>query len=421
MPHLSVCKRVCFVKSVNTVFHNATGSGGVTIPCLLIAAFLLCGSFAARAEDRTLSIFNVHTREKVTVTYRKGGVYVPDAMAQLNHITRDWRRNVAISMDPALFDLIWEIHRELGSKQPVHLISGHRSDKTNALLRRIRGGQARKSRHITGQAADIHFPDIPLKQLRNSALIREKGGVGYYPGSGSPFVHIDTGNVRHWPRLPRQELALLFPSGRSRHVPADGRPITKDDYRVALAKLQESGGEMPWALQRRSPQPMLASLTPNFSLSGLGPKIAPAPMVKPVSLQENLPLGLMGKPNSGMISAPLPQLAEPETVLSEEGEEEDDIVYEPIPLGQVLSELPLSYIDIPDAQQAIFQRAHLLIAASTTFDVAFERGIRIEEFYEARRFGGPVFAVALRARSKTAANAGVATAQTKLAAGQKRK
>ncbi len=72
--------------------------------------------------------------------------------------------------------------------------------------------------------------------LRNSALVWEWGGVGYYPTSGVPFVHVDTGRVRMWPRIPRLELAALFPSGHSQYLPADGKPITKEDYKLALAQ-----------------------------------------------------------------------------------------------------------------------------------------------------------------------------------------
>ena len=87
------------------------------------------------------------------------------------------------------------------------------------MLRKTKGGQARKSQHILGNAVDVHFPDVPVKRLRNAGLIRQYGGVGYYPTSAIPFVHLDIARVRHWPRLPRQELALLFPSGETKHVP----------------------------------------------------------------------------------------------------------------------------------------------------------------------------------------------------------
>jgi hypothetical protein len=67
-------------------------------------------------------------------------------------------------------------------------------------------------------------------------LIEEVGGVGYYPTSGVPFVHVDTGRVRMWPRIPRLELAALFPSGRTQYLPLDGKPITSADYKLALAQ-----------------------------------------------------------------------------------------------------------------------------------------------------------------------------------------
>ncbi len=180
---------------------------------LAVAAFLIPAIGPSRAEDRTMSMFNIHTKETINVTFKKNGKFVPEALQALNHFMRDWRRDQEIKMDPALIDLIWELHHELGSKEPVHLICGFRSPATNEMLRRTSGGQARNSRHITGQAADLTFPDVPLKQLRYSALIHERGGVGYYPASGLPFVHVDTGNVRHWPRMPRTELAMLFPAG----------------------------------------------------------------------------------------------------------------------------------------------------------------------------------------------------------------
>ena len=111
------------------------------------------------------------------------------------------------------------------------------------MLRKTVGGQASESRHILGKAADVHFPDIPIRQLRYSALIHERGGVGYYPTSAIPFVHIDTDRVRAWPRLPRTELALLFPSGRTQHIPDDGEPISKEDVRFGTR--QECGACRP--------------------------------------------------------------------------------------------------------------------------------------------------------------------------------
>lgn len=188
---------------------------------------------AALPQTRTIALHNIHTKETISVEYKKNGQYVPSAMDQINWILRDWRKNEKTRMDPELIDLLWEVHNELGSRQPIHIISGYRSRGTNNMLRATRGGQASQSRHILGKAADVHFPDVPVRRLRYSALVRERGGVGYYPTSAIPFVHIDTDRVRAWPRLPRQELALLFPNGRTQHIPADGKPLTPADVTIA--------------------------------------------------------------------------------------------------------------------------------------------------------------------------------------------
>jgi hypothetical protein len=66
------------------------------------------------------------------------------------------------------------------------------------------------------------------------------GGVGYYPTSGSPFVHLDVGNVRAWPRMSRQELARIFPNGQTMHLPADGRPLP--GYNQAIANYKKRVG-----------------------------------------------------------------------------------------------------------------------------------------------------------------------------------
>ncbi len=195
------------------------------------------GALIANSDrSRTIALYNIHTKETISVLYKKDGRYIPEAMVKINWALRDWRQNEPTTMDPALIDLLWEVHTELGSNEPIHVISGFRSRGTNDLLRKTVGGQASESRHILGKAADVHFPDVPLKRMRYSALVRERGGVGYYPTSAIPFVHLDTDRVRHWPRLPRYELALLFPSGTSQHQPADGGAITREDVQVAQAR-----------------------------------------------------------------------------------------------------------------------------------------------------------------------------------------
>ena len=226
----------------------------------------LAGSFwaaEALADERRLHIYSVNTKERIDVIYKRDGENVPEALDKIDWIMRDWRRDEKTKMSRELIDLLWEVHKQVDSNEPIHLISGYRSHKTNNKLRRTKGGQARKSQHTLGNAADVQFPDVPVKRLRNAGLIRQHGGVGYYPTSAIPFVHLDVARVRHWPRLPRQELALLFPSAKTKHIPADGKPLHKKDVKKALANLEKQGKPLPWATRqqlKQAPRPILASL-----------------------------------------------------------------------------------------------------------------------------------------------------------------
>lgn len=253
--------------------HNADGGcrlslrsqailAGLTLfICLLGIGAGVPRLIADNSNARTISIYNIHTKDTVTVVYKRGGKYVPSGMREINWVMRDWRRDEPTTMDPKLIDILWEMHSELGSRKPIHLISGYRSQATNEKLRQMRGGQARKSRHILGKAADVHFPDVPIRRLRYSALVRQRGGVGYYPTSSLPFVHVDTGRVRHWPRMPRYELALLFPNGSTKHVPSDGRRITRADVRVARSKHKSLATQVAqfFAVRDGSPRPTLVA------------------------------------------------------------------------------------------------------------------------------------------------------------------
>ena len=263
----------------------------VTALAVAVAAVMAAGHLVAGpGSDRSIAFYNIHTKETLSVTYKKSGKYDPVALKQIDWMMRDWRKNEEAAIDPGLVDLLWDIHAELGSRQPIHLICGYRSRGTNEMLRRNVGGQASESRHILGKAADVHFPDVPVRQLRYSALIREKGGVGYYPTSALPFVHLDTDHVRHWPRMPRFELALLFPNGSTRHTPSDGGPITKADVATARASHKELATQVAEFFTVRT---RAVGATPGFAVasathasptpSGRMAALSPAPAPKLVA------------------------------------------------------------------------------------------------------------------------------------------
>src|SRR5262245_36539588 len=64
---------------------------------------------------------------------------------------------------------------------------------------------------MLGKAMDFYIPGVPLDKLREAGLRAARGGVGFYPSSN--FVHLDTGSVRHWPRMPEAQLARVMAKG----------------------------------------------------------------------------------------------------------------------------------------------------------------------------------------------------------------
>ncbi len=188
------------------------------------------------ADVRELKLYNLHTHERATIIFKRNGVYDRAGLQALDEFLRDWRQDRPTNMDPHLFDLLWQVYKDSGSKGYIQVVCGYRSPPTNAMLRRRSNGVAKNSLHMQGKAMDFYLPDVPLAKLRAIGLKMQLGGVGFYPTSGSPFVHMDTGSVRHWPRMTRQQLVNIFPNGDTLHVPSDGKPLPGYDQALAAYK-----------------------------------------------------------------------------------------------------------------------------------------------------------------------------------------
>jgi uncharacterized protein YcbK (DUF882 family) len=165
----------------------------------LMIAVLVIAPFSAtmsKTDERQLSFYHTHTSESLTVTYFRDGDYVEPALAELNHFLRDFRTGDAVTMDPAVFDILHEIQSESGSSGTYQIISAYRSPATNESLRGKSSGVAKNSQHLLGKAIDVRLTDLDTAELRDVALSLKRGGVGYY--KASDFVHVDTGRVRQW-------------------------------------------------------------------------------------------------------------------------------------------------------------------------------------------------------------------------------
>jgi uncharacterized protein YcbK (DUF882 family) len=215
---------------------------------VLMAAWLAPNSTEsaiANGDTRTVTFSNSHTNESGSFTYMVNGVYDQGMLDKLNWFLRDWRISEQTKMDPHLFDIIWEVYRESGSQQPIDVLSAYRSPQTNAMLRRRSRQVAEHSQHMEGRAIDAHFVDVGTARIRDIAMRMEEGGVGFYPTGATPWVHIDSGSVRYWPRMSREALARLFPDGKTVFIPSDGQPMP--GYDEARAEIEQRGGQIQTA------------------------------------------------------------------------------------------------------------------------------------------------------------------------------
>ena len=228
---------------------KCVGRGGAAAQLAVAAAFTAAWlvpnsteSAVANGDTRTVILSDQHTNESGSFTFMVNGVYDQAVLDKLNWFCRDWRLNEPTKMDPHLFDIIWEVYRESGSTQPVDVLSGYRSPQTNAMLRRRSRQVAEHSMHMQGKAIDAHFVDVGPGRIRDIAMRMQAGGVGFYPTGMTPWVHIDSGSVRYWPRMSRDALTRLFPDGKTVFIPADGQPMP--GFEQARAEIEARGGEV---------------------------------------------------------------------------------------------------------------------------------------------------------------------------------
>lgn len=168
------------------------GAGILFAPTLFIPRFV---NATEKIPERALSLYNINTGEhlKKCVFWAEGKI-IEEGQGELNKFFRDFRTGEQKEIDPELLNLLHQLSLKLETNEPFHLISGYRSKKTNAALRKKSKGVARNSQHPLGKAADFSVPGRTLKAIQSLAKDFKLGGVGRY----SRFVHVDTGPVRHW-------------------------------------------------------------------------------------------------------------------------------------------------------------------------------------------------------------------------------
>ena len=147
-----------------------------------------------KVGERSLSFQHMRTDETLSAVYWAEGRYVPEGLREINRLLRDIRTDEVTQIDPHLLDFLFALKYRLDTNNPFQVVSGYRSPKTNAMLRRQSRSVARNSLHMQGKAIDIRVEGHLPSKIARAARSLELGGVGTY----RRFVHLDAGEVRVW-------------------------------------------------------------------------------------------------------------------------------------------------------------------------------------------------------------------------------
>ena len=154
-------------------------------------------------KPRTLTVTRPASGEKATLLYWKDGEIIDSAYQQLCHLMRDVNGKETAPIDPKLFETLWGTQAFIaryGMEQPLEILSGYRTAKSNNRLIEQGVPAARQSLHILGRAADIRIPNLNAAVLGGLVRSFRQGGVGFYyrENAGGGWIHADTGLQRTW-------------------------------------------------------------------------------------------------------------------------------------------------------------------------------------------------------------------------------
>ncbi len=160
----------------------------------LFSARIAASALTTNGAEKTLSLHNVHTGERLVTRYCTDGCYDENELGRINYVLRCHYTNAVKPISPKVIDLLCNIKDRLAPGKEITIISGYRSPEYNEYLRRLGRHVAAGSLHMAGLAIDFVIDGIGTGELCRTAKLFAAGGVGKY----SEFVHIDVGRVRYW-------------------------------------------------------------------------------------------------------------------------------------------------------------------------------------------------------------------------------
>ena len=86
-------------------FDNSRRRFIKTLSCAPLIAVGMPGiAESAALRPKSLSFFNLHTGEKLALTYFESGQYITEALVEVNQVLRDHRTGDVYDIDTALLD-----------------------------------------------------------------------------------------------------------------------------------------------------------------------------------------------------------------------------------------------------------------------------------------------------------------------------
>ncbi len=179
----------------------ATSSTDIAPPPDLFDAQALDIDFWLR--PRVLNVTRPASGEKAKLLYWKDGEIIDSAYQELCHLMRDVNGKESAPIDPKLFETLWGAQafiERYGMVQPLEILSGYRTARSNARLIEQGIPAARQSLHMHGKAADVRIASLNPEVLGELVRSFRQGGVGFYYRSSASggWIHADTGVKRSW-------------------------------------------------------------------------------------------------------------------------------------------------------------------------------------------------------------------------------
>ena len=190
-------------------------------------------------DTRTITLQHTHRDDSITVTFKRNGRYDDEGLKKLNYFLRDWRTDDVTTMDPQLFDAVWEVVREFGPDKvgPHRFVVPLAARPTRCCVSRS-SGVARHSPAHAGQGDGFLYSRRAAgTNCAKPACACSAAASVFIRPQARPSCIWTSAMCGMWPRMTREQLARVFPDGRTVHLPIDGKPLA--GFALAQADIEK--------------------------------------------------------------------------------------------------------------------------------------------------------------------------------------